>query len=137
MKLLAIATLFLAGAAIQAHAQSATLEGYVYNQHTGVPLRSAEILISRDGSLGSGVARPVRTDSSGYFSVAIPDRDLGSVLQITATCRVRVNDETRVVQPAETHPFTVREGVTQRNLFIPASRRRFFDTCVQVYFPVS
>jgi hypothetical protein len=119
-----------------AGAQAPIMEGYVFNRHTGVPLAFVEVLLSREGSLDTAVARPVDTDSNGFYSIEIPLRELGSSLQLTATCRVVEANRRRVVTNAFTHPATVVDGTARRDLYLAASRRRAFSTCSKVFSPL-
>jgi len=115
-----------------ARAESPILEGSVFDTHTGTPLRSVEIVVSTGGSLETSVARPVETDSHGFYSVEIPDRELGQSLQITATCHTRTNREIRDVSSGETHPLLVRPETMRRDLYLPVFRQTSARRCEKI-----
>src|SRR5262245_16658770 len=99
-----------------ARAESPFLEGNVFDTDTGAPLRSVEVLLSTEGSLGTAVARPVYTDSHGFYSIQVPEQHLGESLLISATCRTRRNQEIREVRAGETHSLLVRSDTMRRDL---------------------
>ncbi len=115
-----------------ARAESPILEGNVFDTHTGAPLRSVEIILSTGGSLETSVARPVETDSHGFYSVRIPDRELGESLQITATCHTRTNQAIRDIKAGETHPLFVRPETMRRDLYLPVFRQTSARHCEKI-----
>jgi hypothetical protein len=113
--------------------QTAVLEGQVFNRPTGSPLENVEVLISIDGSIETAVARPVLTDSNGFYSIQISERDIGDAVQISARCPILRRGELKTISSGRTHPVVLRESVMIRNLYISVSRRSVAVRCERLF----
>jgi hypothetical protein len=105
-------------ASAQASAQTAFMEGHVFNQLTGVPLSGAAVRVVENVTVGpfpivlaSGV-----TDSNGFYQFEV-DQFLGFPGIIEVTCATR----TRALTGRGS--ASLREGVIRRDIYLHAGRR--------------
>ncbi len=136
-RILAVAA-SLAAIPILAHAEPTFLEGHVFNKRTGVPLRNAFVVIQTEIPLPvadcNGCSRFLGdlTDSNGFYSFEFSETEVDLLaadrsIGITASCVVSPEDSRTV---GFSSPLVLRPGTLRRDLYIDASRRRFFTRCL-------
>ncbi len=130
MKQVPLLVILLALCGSTAFAQdSPVVEGYVFSALNGVPLQNVEVLLSIDGSIETSVARPVQTDSNGFFSIAVRQSEVGRSVQISASCLMRHRDGIRTFKTSAAHPLIVSDGQVNRNLYIRIPTQRSAQEC--------
>ena len=116
--------MFLMGAATVNAAESARIEGHVFNLTSGVPLENVSIeLCYLQDDLIACLLRDV-TDANGFYSFEVGAGQ--ERIRIDATC----NNGRTIVEGMMRLPSEVRPGETiQRDAYLPASRKRSFHRC--------
>jgi hypothetical protein len=106
-----------------------TVEGYVFNKWTGVPLEGARMLLTF-GNPEIAIGEPLPagqliTDSNGFYSIEIQS---GQLIGLSANCFFQKRGESRGAS-VSIHLPRPAEGLIERNAYLEVPRSRLFKTC--------
>lgn len=112
----AVASIFLASST--ASAQSAFIEGHVFNKRTGIPLSGAVVRVFENVTAGP---LPVElaagtTDANGFYQFQVDDfLGFGAIIEVVcATPSAEIHGESSAL---------LREGSIRRDIYLAARRR--------------
>jgi hypothetical protein len=123
-----IAILLITAAPFAAGAESAFVEGRVFNKRSGAPLENARVsvLSGEVGITATIGSEPFEvplghsiTDGNGFYSIEIDLADVPEIARAYSSVRAEcaIGDQTKS-SPAQTHPVRFRPETIHRDLYV-------------------